>query len=73
MILKYLTINYVYQERHEFPITHIKVYYWNSKALSTEIFCVARINASISDGGKPVVRYFVDGRFFCAIMYYIYM
>ena len=32
-----------------------------------------RINASISDGGKPVVRYFVDGRFFCAIMYYIYM
>ena len=33
----------------------------------------SRINASISDGGKPVVRYFVDGRFFCAIMYYIYM
>ena len=47
--------------------------YVRPKRLGKEKFPGARINASISDGGKPVVRYFVDGRFFCAIMYYIYM
>lgn len=41
--------------------------------MSIFVIIIGRINASISDGGKPVVRYFVDGRFFCAIMYYIYM